>query len=215
MRVGADERVGERHAVARLDHAGQVLQVDLVDDPGSGRHDLEVVEGRLPPAQEGVALAVPLELALDVVLEREPRAELVDLHRMVDHELGRNQRVDLLRIAAEVGHGVSHPSEVDHRRDAGEVLQQRARRHEGDLTGRLLGRHPGRDRLDVLLVARPKRVLEQDAKRVGEPRDVVARLQRVESEDRVARVADHQLRSRFHKVDSMEAAAGSDEPAAA
>jgi hypothetical protein len=66
VRVGADERVRERLPVARLDDASQVLEVHLVDDPGAGRHDLEVREGALTPAQERVALAVPVELELDV-----------------------------------------------------------------------------------------------------------------------------------------------------
>jgi hypothetical protein len=39
--VGADERVGERSAVALLDDAGEVLEVDLVADPGPRRHDLQ------------------------------------------------------------------------------------------------------------------------------------------------------------------------------
>jgi hypothetical protein len=46
-----------------------VLDVDLVDDAGARRDDLEVVERRLAPAQELVALAVALVLDLDVALE--------------------------------------------------------------------------------------------------------------------------------------------------
>jgi hypothetical protein len=47
-----------------------VLDVDLVHDAGARRHDLEVVERGLAPAQELVALAVALVLELDVALER-------------------------------------------------------------------------------------------------------------------------------------------------
>ena len=50
VRIRADERVRESLAVARLDHARQELEVDLMDDAGVRRHDLEVVEGRLSPA---------------------------------------------------------------------------------------------------------------------------------------------------------------------
>ena len=78
----------------RLDHAGEVLDVDLMDDSGARWDDLEVLEGGLSPAQEGVSLAVPLELELDVVRERKARGELVDLNRMVDDELCRQERVD-------------------------------------------------------------------------------------------------------------------------
>ena len=128
VRVGADERVGEGDAVAHLDDAREVLEVDLVDDAGVRRHDAEVVERALAPAEERVALAVALELELDVALDREPRRELVDLHRVVDHELDRDQRVDRARVAALVAHRVAHRGEVDDARDAREVLQQDARR---------------------------------------------------------------------------------------
>ena len=144
VRVGADERVREGLAVARLDDAREELEVDLVDDAGVRRHDLEVVEGGLAPAEEGVALAVALELELGVARDREAAAELVDLHRVVDHELGGEERVDLRRVAAEVAHRVAHRGEVDDRRDAGEVLQQHARRRERDLARRLRPSHPRR-----------------------------------------------------------------------
>ena len=73
VRVGADEGVGVGLRCLRLpgeDHAGEVLDVDLVHDAGARRHDPEVVERRLPPAQELVALAVALVLDVDVALER-------------------------------------------------------------------------------------------------------------------------------------------------
>jgi hypothetical protein len=53
-------------------HAAEVLQVHLVHDAGVGRHDLEVVERRLAPAQERIALAVALEL--DLVVRASERA---------------------------------------------------------------------------------------------------------------------------------------------
>ncbi len=92
VRVGADDRVRERDPVAALDHPREMLEVHLVADPGAGRHDLEVAERRLSPAQEGVALAVARHLELDVPAEGEARGERVDLHGVVDHELGRDQR---------------------------------------------------------------------------------------------------------------------------
>ena len=190
VRVGADERVGERLAVALLDHAREELEVDLVDDARPRRHDLEVAEALLAPAQEGVALAVPLELELDVPREGAARAEDVDLHRVVDHELDRDQRVDLLRVAAEVGHRVPHRREIDDGRDAGEVLEQDAGRREGDLAARLVRRDPARDRFDVVRVAVPEHVLEQDPERVREARDVPALLQRVQPVDLELAIAD-------------------------
>ena len=55
--------------------------------PVSGGHDAQAVELALSPAQQLVALAVALELALRVDGEGDVGAELVDLHRVVDHEV--------------------------------------------------------------------------------------------------------------------------------
>jgi hypothetical protein len=133
--VGADERVGERDAVADLHDLGEVLEVDLVDDAGARRDDLEVVERLLAPLEELVALLVALELHLRVVHQRELRAELVDLHGVVDHEVDRHERVDLLRVAARAPHGGAHGGEVDDGRHAGEVLEHDARDLERHLDG--------------------------------------------------------------------------------
>ena len=112
---------------------------------------------------------------------------------MIDHELGGNQRIDLGRIASLVSHRVTHRGEVDDARDTGEVLQENARGREGDLLRRLVGRNPACDRLDLGVGAVAEHVLEQDPQRVGEPRDVPLRLERVEPVDRVTRVADSEL----------------------
>ena len=188
--VGADERVGEGLPVARLDHAREVLEVDLVADAGVRRHDAEVVERRLAPAQERVALAVALELELGVALEGEPLGEHVDLDRVVDHELDGHQRVDLGRVAAQLVHRVAHRGQVDDRGHAGEVLHQHARGRVGDLLRRLVGRHPARHRPRPLVLAVAQQVLEQHLQRVRQPGDVVLRLERVEAEDLV-RLAAH------------------------
>ena len=66
-------------------------------DAGAGRHDAEIVECVLAPAQELVALAVALELDVDVLLQRVGAAGDIHHHRMVDHQIDRDQRIDLLR----------------------------------------------------------------------------------------------------------------------
>ena len=93
-------------------------------DAGPGRHDAEIVERALAPAQKGIALAVALELLLDVDLEGLGVAEGVDLDRVVDHQVDRGQRVDLVRISAHAEHRLAHRGEVGDHRDPGEVLQQ-------------------------------------------------------------------------------------------
>jgi hypothetical protein len=122
VRVGADQRVRERLAVAGLDDAAEVLEVDLVDDAGVRRDDLEVVERTLAPAQERIALPVALELELGVAQPRDRCRILVYLDGVVDHELRRQLRVDAGGVAAEVLHRVPHGGEVDDRGHAGEVL---------------------------------------------------------------------------------------------
>src|SRR5271165_6765369 len=179
VRVGADQRVGISQRFAGFairpdeDHARQVLEVDLVHDAGIGRHDGEVLERGLSPAQEGVALFVARELECGVELERLRRAELIHLYGVVDDQLGRLQRVDQLGIAAQRFHGVAHGSEIDYRRHAGEILQQHAAGHEGDLLRGNGFAGPGRERAHVvglhrLAVFAAEQVLQQDAERVGQ-----------------------------------------------
>ena len=99
VRVGSDHRVRISDLLAALalagkDHARQKFQVDLVTDAGIGRHDRQVLECLLPPAQKGVAFAVARVLQLGIQLERPGRAELIHLHRVVDHQFHRLQRID-------------------------------------------------------------------------------------------------------------------------
>ncbi len=183
MRVGADEGVREVPAVPLLDDAGEVLEVDLVDDAGVRRDDTEVVEGLLAPAQEGVALSVALELELGVLEDRELRAERVHLDGVVDDEIGREKRVDLPRLAAEVSHRVAHGGEIDDGGNAGEVLEEDTRGAEGDLPVRLLAGLPFEDGPDLFLLARAQNVLEQDAKRIRQARDLLSGGDFVETRD--------------------------------
>ena len=181
---------GRPPLLPRLDHAREVLEIDLVDDPRVRRDDAEVVERALPPAEEGVALAVPLELPLGVAEDCHARAELVHLHRVVDDELGRDLRVDRRRVAAERHHRLAHGGKVDDRRHAREVLQKDTRGTEGDLVAGIGVGVPAGDRAHLVLAPQPERlrsedVLEQDAQRVWKPRDVGLPGERVQPRDRV------------------------------
>ncbi len=142
-----------------------------MDDAGVRRHDLEVLERALAPAQERVALLVALELDRVVLGEGLRGAEVVHLHRVVDHELGGGQRIDHRRLAAELDDGVAHRGEVDDRGHAREVLEHHAGRRERDLAVGLGVRVPVRERGDVVgrdvrAVLVPEQVLEQDLERV-------------------------------------------------
>ena len=113
-------------------------------DTGRGRHDAEVVEGALPPLEEGVALAVSLELALGVDGKGAGIAEGVDLNRVVDHKVDVDQRVDRRRVATDLLHRVAHRGQVDDGGDAGEVLHQHPGRLKGNLDAGLGGGVPAR-----------------------------------------------------------------------
>jgi hypothetical protein len=183
VRIRADESVG----IGGLGRVGlglagphglrQELEVDLVADAGAGRYDGEILERRLAPLEEAVALPIAGIFELDVPRDGARRAELVDDDRMVDDEVDRHERVDLARIAAERLHGVPHRRKVDDGGNPGEVLHQHARRPVRDL---LLGLaavvEKGRERLDVgpgdraaVLVA--QQVLQEHLHREGQPRD--------------------------------------------
>ena len=103
VRVGADQRVGIQHAVL-LEHAArQELEVHLVADAEPRRDDPQAVEGLRSPLEEPIALAVAVELHLHVEAERVVPAEVVDLHRVIDHEIDGDRRLhprDVTRRAA-------------------------------------------------------------------------------------------------------------------
>ena len=87
MAVGADAgvRIGDRFAVllAGPHGLGEIFDVDLVADAGTGRHEPEVVESALAPAEESVALPIALHLDRDVALEGVVVTEAVDHDRVV------------------------------------------------------------------------------------------------------------------------------------
>ena len=180
VRVGADQRVGHRDAVADRHDRAEVLEVHLMDDPHPGRDDPEVPERSLRPSQERVALAVSGVLALDVALVGAGRAERIDLHRVVDHEIDRHLRVDTRRVAAAARHRRPERRQVDDGRDAGQVLHDHARGHERELRT-LRRRRPVGERAHVgvghMLGPGPaNEVLEEDADRVRQARRVRDRI---------------------------------------
>ena len=199
MRVGADERVGIGDQLAvdlgGEDDAGEVFEIDLVADAHAGRHGGEVAEGRLAPLEEGVALAVALELEQRVGLVGRGGAELVDLHGVVDDQLGGRERVDALGIAAEGLDGVAHGGEIDDGGDAGEVLHEDAGGHVGDFAAGLGFGVPVGEELDVGggdvdAVFAAQQVFKQDLEAEGKAAEIeAARGERGKAIDGVGAVA--------------------------
>jgi hypothetical protein len=129
------------------------------------------VEGRLPPTQKRVTLAVPFVLALGIDEKRCFSAVGVDLDRVVDHEIGWDLWADRRWITAHLCHRVTHRPEIDQRGDTGEVLEQHAGRCEHDLARWGGSRVPARQRFDIAVIDRvpvlvTEQILEQDLERV-------------------------------------------------
>ena len=161
-------------------------------DPRPRRHDAKILERLLPPAQELIALEVALVFQVCVDEHRRVGAVLVHLHRMIDHQVNRLERIDARRVPAELRERVAHRGEIHHAWHAGEILEQHARRAEGDLLVHPCAHVPRRHREHVLrlhegAVLVPEEILEEDLQREREGRDRVAGngLQRVEAIDHV------------------------------
>ena len=173
-------------------------------DAGVRRHDLEIAERRLAPAQERIALGVAAELDRGVLRQRIGRAVLVDLHRVIDDQLGRRQRIDLVGIAAELDHRFAHRGEVDDGRHAGEVLHDHAAGRERDFVGGRGLRIPVEQRFDVRArdvhaVFEAQQVFQQDLQREGQAGDVAV-FQRSEAEDFKVVAAASERRARLERV---------------
>ena len=179
MAVGAYQRVGVGGALAWAlvdeDYAGEIFEIDLVDDAGVGGDDGEIAESGLAPAEEGVALFVALEFEERVHVEGVGGAEFVDLDGVVDDQFDRLEGVDQARIAAQRLHGVAHGGEVDDAGDSGEILEEDAAGGEGDFFFGLRVAVPGGEGADfffgdVAAVFGAEKILEQDAEGEGQVR---------------------------------------------
>ena len=74
VRIGAHQAIGIglQFAFNRLteDNTGQIFEIDLVNDAGIGRHNAEIIERFLAPAQERIALLIAAEFENRRFLER-------------------------------------------------------------------------------------------------------------------------------------------------
>ena len=199
MRVGADHgiRVGHPSFLAE-DHAGEVFDVDLMNNAGIRRHNLEVVECGLAPAQEGVAFLVAVELDLGIEIQSIVAAGFVDHHGVVDHQLNRYQRVDLGRIATQLGHRITHRGQIDHAGHTGEILQNHAGRSERDFRAGFCLGIPVDQGVDVVLgdvdaIFVAHQVLQQHLQGVGQTVELSLRGHRAETVVIVRRAANREL----------------------
>ena len=128
-------RVGHLGAVqiTTENNAREILDIDLMNDPGRWRDDAEVTERCLTPSQKCVALSVSAVLQLRIILQRLRLTEVIHHDRVIDNQIRGRKRVDPVRISLQAGHGFTHRREIHHRRHTGEVLHQHAGRRESNL----------------------------------------------------------------------------------
>src|SRR5450759_1343529 len=155
-----------------------MLKIDLVNDTGVRRDDIEIAKCALSPTQEPITLDVAFKLDLVVRCQRLRSAVLVDLHRMIDHELRGCERIDALRIATELDDRLAHRGQVDDARHAGEVLQYDSGGRECDLMRWRSIRVPGEERLDIAsfdvdAVFKAQEILEQNLQGIRQARHFV------------------------------------------
>ncbi len=161
-------------------HRREIFEIHLVHDAGVGRHHAKILKRFLAPAQKRIALLIALEFEQRVNAERARRAELVHLHRVIDHQVGGNERIGALGIGAHCAQRIAHGRQIDHARNAGEILQQHAGRAEVDFL-RWRADFPFRDvldigRLDGRAVFGAQQIFEQNLDGIGNAGDVRAAL---------------------------------------
>src|SRR5699024_2538843 len=124
--VGTDAGIRVCQTIVVEDEAGQVLDVDLVDDAASRMNDAEVGAYLGAPTHVPVQLRVAHVLDLHVLLECVWAAEGLDEDGVLLDPLGWVQCVDPTRVASLLPDGSAHVCQVDNAGDAGEVHHQHA-----------------------------------------------------------------------------------------
>ena len=137
MGIGAHKGVGvgEEGPVElffRKDAAGEVLEVDLVNDTDPWRDDAEGLEGLLAPFQEFVAFAIPFKFVLHIEHEGLWGAVDIDLDGVIDDKIDGNEGFDELGIFFEPSDGIAHRGKIHEEGYAGKVLEDDAGDGEGN-----------------------------------------------------------------------------------
>jgi len=109
-------------------YRGQIFQINLVHNTGTGRYNSEVRESLLAPAQEGIAFPVALKLYAGIQVQCIMAVEGIHLNRVIYDQINRRQGVDLLRVSTQVHHSLAHGSKIHHCRHPGKILQYYPRR---------------------------------------------------------------------------------------
>ena len=185
MAIRAIAGIGEGKDIASIrrgpHHLRQIFQIDLVADARARRHDAEIIEGFLAPAEEFVTLPIPLKLNIHILLERGCGAGDIHHHRMVNHQIHGHQRVHLARITAQAKQSIAHGGQVNHGGNTREILQQDARGAEGHFLIGTAILHPFGDLLRVIhrvgtAIFEAQHIFQQHLEAIGQAGDVADAL---------------------------------------
>ena len=91
-------------------------------DPDAGRDELERLEGLLSPFQKLIALAVALELHIQIKFQRARRPEEIYLDRVIYHQIDGHKRFNDIRIAAQPRDRAAHRRKINNQRHASKIL---------------------------------------------------------------------------------------------
>lgn len=117
--------------------AGEVLQVDLMDNTSSRRDDSQVLEGLGSPLKELEALLITFHFELLVDVQSRSGSKLIDLNGVINNQIDRDSGVDQVGISAQSLGGISHGRQIDDSRDSSEILKNDTSRLELNLSGGL------------------------------------------------------------------------------
>ena len=141
MRIGADQCVGIglfNPIVFFGEHdTGEIIQIDLMYDAGTGGYHLEVGKRLLAPSQECITFFVAIEFDCSILCHRIRAPEHIHLNRVVNHQFCWRNGINASGIATEFAQGITHGGKVDNGGHTSEVLHQYAGRRKRNLTGRL------------------------------------------------------------------------------
>ena len=111
--VGADNGVRVEHVLLVEDNTSEVLEVDLMDNTGARRNNLEVVESLGAPLQELESLAITREFEALVAVTGITNTSCIDLDGVINDEIDGAERVDLAGVTTETLHSVAHGGKID------------------------------------------------------------------------------------------------------
>ena len=187
--VGTQQRVraGERHIARAFDDSHRVskqLQVDLMNDPRSGRHHAKIGQAVLRPSHKTVTLGIARKVQLAVEIHGVGDAIVIDRDRMIDNQMHRDHRIDARRVAPARRHGIPHGGEISQGRRAGGVVHQHAQRIKRNLALEAALGDPLRDRRQRIgFVA--QRVLKQHTQHIRDARERARGQRTLKTEQRI------------------------------